>query len=133
MVSDPTVHGPAAAAWCTWEATHVATDGRSAADPRYDDPLFRLCFARLVTHYWMHYGFLPEGQIIDRMPTLSRIPGALVHGRRDLSSPPSVAVALHEAWPGSRLTLVDNAGHGATLAATREAVDFVTETIRWRA
>lgn len=132
MSSDPSVHRPAAAAWCAWEATHVATDGRPASDPRYDDPRFRLCFARLVTHYWMHQGFLPEGQIIDQMPILSGIPAVLVHGGRDLSSPSSVAVDIHESWPGSRLTLVDNAGHGATLQATREAVDFLTDTVRLR-
>jgi proline iminopeptidase len=130
MSSNPSFHGPAAAAWCTWEATHVATDGRPASDPRYDDPRFRLCFARLVTHYWMNFGFLPEGQITDRMPSLSGIPAVLVHGRRDLSSPLSVAEAIHNAWSGSRLIVVDDAGHGATLEAMRHAVESLTNLIR---
>jgi proline iminopeptidase len=126
MSPDPAVHGPAAAAWCAWEETHVATDGRSTADPRYADPQFRLCFARIVTHYWMNHAFLPDGQILKRMSLLAQIPSALVHGRRDLSSPASVATAVHEAWPGSRLTLLDDVGHGGTLDATRDAVAQVT-------
>lgn len=130
MSSDSSVHGPAAAAWCRWEATHVATDGRAASDPRYDDARFRLCFARLVTHFWMNFGFLPEGQIMDQLPVLSKIPAVLVHGRRDLSSPLSVAEDIQRSWPGSRLIVVDDAGHGATLEATRQAVDLVTSAVR---
>lgn len=126
MDPDTSVHGPAAAAWCAWEATHVATDGRTTHDHRYDDEAFRLCFARIVTHYWTHHAFLPDGQIIDRMALLDEIPGALVHGARDVSSPPSVAAAVHHAWRGSRLTLVEDAGHGASLDAIRAAVDDVT-------
>jgi proline iminopeptidase len=130
MSSDPSVHGPAAAAWCSWEATHVATDGRAPSDPRYDDARFRLCFARLVTHFWMNFGFLPEGQIMDQLPVLSKIPAVLVHGRRDLSSPLSVAEDIQGSWPGSRLIVVDDAGHGTTLEATRQAVDLVTSAVR---
>ncbi|MGH9271618.1 MAG: alpha/beta fold hydrolase, partial [Ilumatobacteraceae bacterium] len=48
----PDVRDRAAAAWCAWEDTHVATSPGHRHDRRYDDPRFRLCFARLVTHYW---------------------------------------------------------------------------------
>jgi proline iminopeptidase len=45
---DPAVHDKAAKEWCEWEAAHMGPSDR------YDDPDFRLCFARLVTHYWRH-------------------------------------------------------------------------------
>ncbi|MEL7209591.1 MAG: alpha/beta fold hydrolase, partial [Actinomycetota bacterium] len=61
---DPAVHAPAARAWCRWEDVHVSLAGGPAANPRYDDPDFRLCFARLVTHYWANAAFLPEGQLL---------------------------------------------------------------------
>jgi proline iminopeptidase len=127
MSPDPEVHGPAAAAWCEWESTHVATDGRVSADPRFDDEAFRLAFSRIVTHYWSHHAFLPDGQIQSRMQVLAGIPATLLHGERDLSSPVTVAAALHDSWPGSRLVVLAESGYGAPLPAIRQAVDDVTE------
>ncbi len=133
LSADPSVHGPAAAAWCSWEETHVATDGRPMHDSRYDDEAFRVCFARIVTHYWSRGAFLRDGQLVGNLSRLAGIPGALVHGRRDLSSPPRVAADIHDAWPGSRLTLVDDIGHGATLDTIQAAVLDVTSRSRLRA
>jgi proline iminopeptidase len=132
LSADPAVHGPAAAAWCSWEETHVATDGRSAHDRRFNDERFRLCFARIVTHYWSRSAFLRNGQLIDNLPQLAGIPAALVHGRQDLSSPSQLAVDIHDAWADSRLTMVDDNGHGATLEAIRTAVKDVTDRSRRR-
>jgi proline iminopeptidase len=102
-------------------------------DPRYDDERFRLCFARIVTHYWSHSAFLPDGQILERMPLLHGIPAVLVHGLRDLSSPAGLATMVHDLWTGSRLTLLDDAGHGTSLDAIRTAVDDVMTRAQHRA
>ncbi|MFI0405332.1 prolyl aminopeptidase [Actinomadura sp. 3N508] len=51
---DATVREKAARDWCTWEDTHVATNPDHKPSPRFQDPTFRLAFARLVTHYWRH-------------------------------------------------------------------------------
>ena len=126
MDPDPSVHGPAAAAWCDWESTHVSTDGRPLIDPRFSDKRFRLAFSRIVTHYWAHHAFLPDGDILARMPALAGVPATMIHGRQDLSSPLHVAEAIHRAWPGSRLTVVDDVGHGVTLESIRAAVADVT-------
>jgi proline iminopeptidase len=54
------------------------------------------------------------------------IPGTLVHGRLDLSSPVDVPWQLHHRWPGSELVVVDegrhSGGHGM-LEALRRATD----------
>ena len=71
---DPAVHGPAAAAWCEWEDTHVATVPGHTHDARYDDPAFRLCFARLVTHYWSNGCFVEDGQVLRDAHRLAGIP-----------------------------------------------------------
>ncbi|MCB0139663.1 MAG: alpha/beta fold hydrolase, partial [Caldilineaceae bacterium] len=47
---DAAVREQAAEAWCRWEDTHVSLMPGWQPDPRYDDPQFRLIFARLVTH-----------------------------------------------------------------------------------
>lgn len=109
---DPAVRERAAREWCRWEDTHVSLMPGWAPDPRYEEPEFRLIFARLVTHYWGHGCFLADGEILAGMGRLADIPGVLIHGRWDLSSPPDTAWALHRAWPGSQLQLLEDAGHG---------------------
>jgi proline iminopeptidase len=123
----PAVRARAALDWCTWEDAHVATHAGAAPDPRYLDPAFRLCFARLVTHYWSHAAWLPDGLLIREADRLAGIPGTLVHGRLDLSSPPDIAIALAETWPDATLHLIDNAGHGTAHPAMTEAVIAATD------
>ena len=122
---DASVRDRAARAWCEWEDTHVATYAGHHHDPRYDDPRFRLCFARLVTHYWSNAAFLDDDQLLRAAPKLSGIPGVLINGRLDISGPPDIAWQLSQAWPDAELVLCDNAGHGSghpsTLAAIADA------------
>ncbi len=96
----------------TGEDAHVSVRADSVPDPRYRDARFRMCFARLVTHYWSHAAWLEDGELIRNAGKLAGIPGALVHGRLDVSGPPDIAWQLSQVWPGSSLTLVDDAGHG---------------------
>jgi proline iminopeptidase len=126
--ADPAVREHAARSWCVWEDTHVSLMPGWQPDPRYEDPVFRSVFSRLVTHYWSHGCFLSDGELLAGMHRLAGIPGVLIHGRYDVSSPPDVAWKLHRAWPGSELRLIDDAGHGgggfsANLAA---ALDNLT-------
>jgi proline iminopeptidase len=93
-----------------------------AHDTRYDDPRFRLAFARLVTHYWHHAAFLEDGALLRDAKRLTGIPGVLVHGRLDLSSPIDAAWNLNQAWPGSELVVIDDAGHGAVDTEMQAAV-----------
>lgn len=55
--------------------------------PRYQDPVLRMTFARLVTHYWANAAWLPDGQLIRDASRLAGIPAVLAHGRLDVSSP----------------------------------------------
>jgi proline iminopeptidase len=71
-----------------------------------------LLFTRLVTHYWRHAAFLTEDQLIGNVSLLDDIPGVLLHGRYDISSPLETAWRLHQAWRGSVLHIIDDAGHG---------------------
>ncbi len=110
---DPQVRDRAARNWCDWEDTHVALRTGRQHDPRYDDPAFRLCFARLVTHYWSHAAFLDDDQLLRDVGRLAGIPAVLVHGRADISSPVAVPWQLAHRWAGSQLLIVENGGHGA--------------------
>lgn len=109
---DLQVREQAARAWCTWEDTHVSLAPDWQPDPHYDDATFRLVFARLVTHYWSHGCFLTDRQLLMGMPRLASVPGVLIHGRYDISSPSDTAWQLHQAWPGSRLVLLETGPGG---------------------
>jgi proline iminopeptidase len=104
--ADAGVRDRAAEAWCVWEDTHVATTPGYTPDPRYDDPRFRLCFARLVTRYWSNAAFLEDGQLIRDAHRLAGIPGVLVNGRLDISGPTDIAWELARAWPDAELVIV---------------------------
>lgn len=119
---DPAVREKAARDWCTWEDTHVGVRAGHQHDTRYDDPRFRMAFARLVTHYWHHAAFLEEGALLRDAGRLAGMPSVLVHGRMDLSSPLDVAWQLARAWPGSNLIVIDEAGHGAVEPGMQAAV-----------
>lgn len=119
---DPEVQAHAAREWCAWEDTHVSLAPGHQPDPRYQDPAFRLLFARLVTHYWRHAAFLAPDQLLRDAHLLNGIPGVLIHGRFDVSSPLETAWHLSQRWTTSRLEVLSDAGHGgggleATLSA----------------
>lgn len=109
---DAEIRDRAARAWCRWEDAHVSLTPGHAPFPRFEEPEFRQRFARLVTHYWRHAAFLQEDQLIRDAHKLNGIPGVLIHGRHDVSSPAMTAWQLSERWTTSRLHILDDAGHG---------------------
>ena len=121
--ADADVRDRAAKAWCAWEDTHVATTPGYEPDPRYDDPRFRLCFARLVTRYWSNAAFLEDGQLLRDAHRLAGIPGVLINGRLDISGPTDIAWELARAWPDAELVIVGDAGHGAGDAGMEASLD----------
>jgi proline iminopeptidase len=126
--SDPVVREHAASEWCRWEDVHVSLTPGHVPDARFLDPEFRLRFSRLVTHYWRHAAFVEDEQLIRDAALLSGIPGVLIHGRYDVSSPLETAWRLSRRWTTSELNVLGDAGHGggdAFVAAIVEAVAHV--------
>lgn len=109
---DPAVNAAAALEWCAWEDSHVSLAPGHTPDRRFQDAAFRLRFARLVTHYWRHSAFLEDGALVRHAASFREIPGVLIHGRYDVSSPLRSAWNLHKAWAKSELRIIDDAGHG---------------------
>lgn len=109
---DPLICARAAKEWCAWEDNHVSLTPGHTPNKRFLDSKFRLRSARIVTHYWRNAAFLKEGELLRNAGALSAIPAVLIHGIYDVSSPPDTAWELHQRWPGSRLRMVADAGHG---------------------
>lgn len=110
---DESVREEAAREWCAWEDAHVSLAPGYRRNARFDDAEFRLRFARVVTHYWRHAAFLDDGRLLRDVPRLNGIPGALIHGRYDVSAPLETAWRLSQSWTTSRLRILE-AGHGDT-------------------
>jgi len=125
---DPALRELAAREWCLWEDTHISLVPGYVPSRRFDDPSFRLLFTRLVTHYWRHAAFLGEEQLIRNVSLLNDVPGFLLYGRYDISSPLETAWRLHRAWRGSVLQVIDDAGHGGG-ALTERIVETLNHIV----
>lgn len=119
----------AAQDWCAWEDATQSLEEGWVPHPRYQDPAFRMTYARLVTHYFFHRAWLEDGQILRDLHRLVGIPGVLIHGHFDLGGPPDVAWQLAQAWPGAELHLVAT-GHGGGNAMTDRIVEATTRLAR---
>jgi proline iminopeptidase len=99
----------AALDWCRWEdAVSPLPDG--LPNPRYDDPAFRVTFARLVTHYFHHDAWLDDDQLLHDADHIAGIPGVLIHGRFDLGGPVDTAWQVAQVWADAELRVVET-GH----------------------
>jgi proline iminopeptidase len=106
---DPAVRAKAARDWCDWEIACLPTTG--GVIPRFDDPDYRLGFARIVTHYFRRQCFLADGSLLRDAGKLAGIPGVFVQGTLDLSNLTGGPWLLAAAYPGSELILLDEVGH----------------------
>ncbi|GGZ30924.1 prolyl aminopeptidase [Streptomyces poonensis] len=126
---DPEVRARAARAWTDWETAVAPAPPRSI--PRYEDPVFRMGFARTVTHYWGNDHFLGEGNeegvVLRDAPLLKDIPGTLVQGSLDPGNLLGTVWLLQRAWPGCELVLVDEVGHNAGAPGMVDALVEATD------
>jgi proline iminopeptidase len=109
---DPAVRERAALAWARWEETVLSLEPNAkptSFSTRADDDLIE--FVRICSHYYANYGWLADDELIGNVVRLAGIPGALVHGRLDLSCPVETAYELASAWPGAELFVCDESGH----------------------
>jgi proline iminopeptidase len=109
---DPEVRSRAAADWCAWEDAVLSAEGGKAARPYSGRPAAAtLAMVRICSHYFAHGAWLEEGQLIREAYRLTGIPGVLVHGAIDLSSPLDTAWRLCRDWPDAELITVGQEGH----------------------
>ena len=118
--------------WAGWEAQCETLRGAESAGP---DGSYARAFSRIESHYFINAGWLEEdGWILSNIGRLKGVPGHIVQGAYDLICPPVSAWALHRAWAGSRLQMVQDGGHALSepgiSAELVRATDMVAETLR---
>ncbi|ROS25739.1 proline iminopeptidase [Rathayibacter sp. PhB127] len=125
--ADPAVHGPAGVAWTTWESSTITLLQKPEMIEAWSDPAFALAFARIENHYFVHKGWLEEGQLIRDVGVLRGIPAVIVQGRYDMCTPAFTAWDLHRAWPEADFHLIPDAGHAFDEPGILEALIEATD------
>jgi proline iminopeptidase len=109
--ADPAAQLTAAKAWSLWEGQTIRLLPDAANAAKHAADHYALAFARIENHFFVHGGWLEEGQLIRDAHKLAGIPGAIVQGRYDVATPAKTAWDLHRAWPDAEFHLVNDAGH----------------------
>ncbi len=128
---DLTLRLEAARAWAVWEGS----TSRLAPDPelvhKTAEARFAEAFARIETHYFVHRGFFErDGQLLEGVDRLRRIPAVIVQGRYDVVCPVRSAWDLSRVWPEAELIIVPDAGHSAFEPGIASALIDATDRFR---
>ncbi|PWF44739.1 prolyl aminopeptidase [Massilia glaciei] len=129
LCDDPDVYWPAARAWSRFEGRRVflLPQPEEASSDTLD-----LGVGRLESHYMANRGFFADDQLVREVGRISHLPAVIVQGRYDVICPPLSAWRLHKAWPGSRLEMIPDAGHGALELGISAALVAATEQFKRR-
>ena len=133
-----------AVAWSTWETS----TSKLVVDPEYikktEDPkwlvyfvstlrsklilLIRsLAFARIESHFFVHGGWMEDGQLIKAAPILKHLPIIIVQGRYDVVCPAKTSWELYQALGGEtnknvEYKIIGDSGHSAHEKTIEEAL-----------
>ncbi|MET0051041.1 MAG: prolyl aminopeptidase [Candidatus Thiodiazotropha sp.] len=117
----------AAKAWSVWEGRTASLHPNQAVVGFFSDPHTALSLACIEAHYFVNHAFLRPNQLLEESHRLQDIPGVIVQGRYDMICPMTSAWELHNAWQGSELVVVPDAGHSAAEPGIRNALIEATD------
>ncbi|UVC10592.1 prolyl aminopeptidase [Rhizobium sp. TH2] len=117
----------AARAWSLWEGETITLLPEPETSDKFGEDDFAIAFARIENHYFVHAGWMDEGQLLRDAHKLQDIPGTIVHGRYDMPCPARYAWALHKAWPKADFRLIEGAGHAYSEPGILDALIEATD------
>jgi proline iminopeptidase len=127
LSDDPQQYWPAARAWSRFEGRRVFL---LPQEEEHVSDTLDLGVGRLESHYMANGGFLEPDQLLRDVGKIAHLPAVIVQGRYDVICPPLSAYRLHQAWPGSRLKMIPDAGHGALETGIARALVAATEQFK---
>lgn len=110
---DPKVYMEAAKIWSRYEGSCLFLEPNISAIEEFESDEVSLGIGRLEAHYMRNGAFMDEDQLIHHIHKISHLPSVIIQGRYDVICPPISAYRLHQAWSGSKLLVLNNAGHAA--------------------
>jgi proline iminopeptidase len=117
----------AALAWSTWEGQTITLLPEPETSDKFGEVDFAIAFARIENHYFVHAGWMDEGQLLRDAHKLADIPGTIVHGRYDMPCPAKYAWMLHKAWAKADFRLIEGAGHAYSEPGILDALIEATD------
>jgi proline iminopeptidase len=117
----------AARAWSLWEGETITLLPDPSTSDKFGEDDFAIAFARIENHFFVHAGWMEEGQLLRDAHRLIGIPGVIVHGRYDMPCPARYAWALHKAWPDAEFFLIEGAGHAYSEPGILDRLIYATD------
>lgn len=124
---DPAARIEAAKAWSLWEGETITLLPDPGTSGQFGEDEFALAFARIENHFFVHGGWLEEGQLLRDAVKLRGIPGAIVHGRYDMPCPARYAWLLANTWTDAEFFLVEGAGHAYSEPGILDRLIYATD------
>ncbi|MEJ8476066.1 prolyl aminopeptidase [Roseibium algae] len=109
--ANKSVRVDAARSWSLWEGETITLLPSAENTQHFGEDEFAHAFARIENHFFVHAGWLEEGQLLRDAHKLADIPGTIIHGRYDMPCPLRIAYELHKAWPMAAYHVIEGAGH----------------------
>ncbi len=129
---DPAVHLPAARAWSGWEARVISVLPDEEAYRRATEDAQAVAFARIENHFFVHGGWLREGQLVADAHRVAHVPTVIVQGRLDMCTPARTAFDLAAQLPRARFVVVPDAGHAFSEPGTLDQLVRATDDFAGR-
>ncbi|OLP55949.1 prolyl aminopeptidase [Rhizobium rhizosphaerae] len=117
----------AAKAWSLWEGETITLLPNPDYSAGFGEDHYALAFARIENHFFVHGGWMEEGQLLRDAHKIADIPGVIIHGRYDMPCPMRYAWALHKAWPKAEFCLVEGAGHASNEPGILDRLIYATD------
>ncbi len=111
---DPAIHQEAAKRWSVYEGTLATLLPNPEVVAFFANDTFALGLARIETHYFMNDIFMPENDLLNKIPRIRHIPAVIIQGRYDMVCPVISADDVVQQWPEVDYWLIPAAGNSSS-------------------
>lgn len=86
--------------------------------------------SKIFVHYCKNNFYLELNQLLENCHQIKHLPSIIINGRFDVITRPFNAFELHQNWPGSKLVIVQDAGHSSLEPGIANALVEATEQMK---